>query len=80
MFADKHVWEAIRSQTPEVQWFSLVWYSQCNPRHTNLLWMAIQERLQTQNKSLDGISAVMGQVADMIGLNGLTRYNSGFCS
>ena len=29
--------------------------------------------LQIQNKSLDALSAVMGQVADMIGLNGQTN-------
>ncbi|GJZ87831.1 hypothetical protein Tco_0659613 [Tanacetum coccineum] len=26
LFADKHLWEAIRSQSPEVQGFSSVWY------------------------------------------------------
>lgn len=33
-----------------VKWAKLIWYSQCIPRHSFILWIAIQCKLKTQDK------------------------------
>ncbi|GJU32844.1 reverse transcriptase zinc-binding domain-containing protein, partial [Tanacetum coccineum] len=37
-------------QNPKVPWWKLVWYSQCIPKQSFILWLAIQDRLTTQDK------------------------------
>ncbi|PWA72857.1 RNA-directed DNA polymerase, eukaryota, Reverse transcriptase zinc-binding domain protein [Artemisia annua] len=34
----------------KVKWRSVIWFPQSIPRHTFVLWMAVQERLMTQDK------------------------------
>ncbi|PWA35316.1 RNA-directed DNA polymerase, eukaryota, Reverse transcriptase zinc-binding domain protein [Artemisia annua] len=34
----------------KVHWWKLVWFSQCIPKHSFILWLAIQDRLSTQEK------------------------------
>ncbi|GKG14823.1 RNA-directed DNA polymerase, eukaryota, reverse transcriptase zinc-binding domain protein, partial [Tanacetum coccineum] len=41
------LYEIIRNK---VHWDKLVWFSQCIPRHTFILWLAIKEKLVTQDK------------------------------
>ncbi|GJT71816.1 putative reverse transcriptase domain, reverse transcriptase zinc-binding domain protein [Tanacetum coccineum] len=43
-------WQAIRPRAPEVEWFDVVWFSQCIPRHAFLVWLLIGEKLETQDK------------------------------
>ena len=35
---------------PKVIWFKHVWFSQCIPRHSFILWMAVKGRLKTQDR------------------------------
>ncbi|PWA64577.1 reverse transcriptase zinc-binding domain-containing protein [Artemisia annua] len=49
-FSVKTVWEDMRNQGQQVKWNKLVWYSQGVPRHSFLLWLAIKERLHTQDR------------------------------
>ncbi|XP_071700514.1 uncharacterized protein [Rutidosis leptorrhynchoides] len=34
VFSISHVWEYLRPHAPIVEWYSMVWFSQCIPRHT----------------------------------------------
>ncbi|GKC43215.1 reverse transcriptase domain-containing protein [Tanacetum coccineum] len=43
------VWENIRPRSIEVDWFSVVWFSQQIPRHAILLWLIIKRKLKTQD-------------------------------
>ncbi|GJY77568.1 RNA-directed DNA polymerase, eukaryota, reverse transcriptase zinc-binding domain protein [Tanacetum coccineum] len=49
-FSTKSVWEDFREDDNEVQWNKLVWFTQCIPSHMFIVWMAINERLQTQDR------------------------------
>ncbi|GJW11619.1 hypothetical protein Tco_1577446, partial [Tanacetum coccineum] len=43
------VWENIRPRSIEVDWFSVVWFSQQIPRHAILIWLIIKRKLKTQD-------------------------------
>ncbi|GJU08021.1 reverse transcriptase zinc-binding domain-containing protein [Tanacetum coccineum] len=36
--------------TAKVEWHKIVWFSNCIPRHAFVLWMAMQNRLSTQDR------------------------------
>ncbi|GJU67029.1 RNA-directed DNA polymerase, eukaryota, reverse transcriptase zinc-binding domain protein [Tanacetum coccineum] len=37
-------------QHPVVSWWKLIWFSQCIPKHSFIVWLAFQDRLSTQDK------------------------------
>ncbi|GJV20093.1 reverse transcriptase domain, reverse transcriptase zinc-binding domain protein [Tanacetum coccineum] len=43
------VWDSIWPCSTSVSWYKLVWYPQSIPRHAILLWLAIKQKLKTQN-------------------------------
>ncbi|GKB63682.1 hypothetical protein Tco_0919868 [Tanacetum coccineum] len=43
-FSLSRVWDDIRRFSPFIPWSSLVWFSQCIPRHSFMLWLAILDR------------------------------------
>ncbi|GKD77238.1 RNA-directed DNA polymerase, eukaryota, reverse transcriptase zinc-binding domain protein [Tanacetum coccineum] len=49
-FSVKEVWRAVKDEYPEVIWHKHVWFSQCIPRHSFILWVAIKGRLKTRDK------------------------------
>ena len=49
-FRIKEVWKCMRIDYPSVDWYKVVWFSQCNPRMAFILWMAIKGRLQTHDR------------------------------
>ncbi|XP_071695374.1 uncharacterized protein [Rutidosis leptorrhynchoides] len=49
-FSVSRAWNSLRPQGNKVPWFSVVWYSQCVPRHAFLLWLVLGEKLKTQDK------------------------------
>ncbi|PWA48243.1 reverse transcriptase zinc-binding domain-containing protein [Artemisia annua] len=49
-FAVKNVCRDLRSNDPIVTWWKLVWYSQCIPKHAFILWIAINNRMNTQDR------------------------------
>lgn len=52
-FSAGQVWKEMRSSnTVTVKWWKLVWFTQSHPSHSFVLWLAIQERLLTQDKML----------------------------
>lgn len=49
-FATTRVWKDFREDQPKLKWHSSVWYSQCIPKHSFVVWLAIHERLTTQDR------------------------------
>ncbi|GJZ20771.1 RNA-directed DNA polymerase, eukaryota, reverse transcriptase zinc-binding domain protein [Tanacetum coccineum] len=49
-FSVKEVHNSLCVNTPTVQWWKVVWFSQNIPKHPFILWLAIQDRLSTQDK------------------------------
>ncbi|GJS20998.1 RNA-directed DNA polymerase, eukaryota, reverse transcriptase zinc-binding domain protein [Tanacetum coccineum] len=46
-FSIRGVWINMRYDYPKVDWYKVVWFSQCTPKHAVIMWLAIQNRLQT---------------------------------
>ncbi|GJS81519.1 hypothetical protein Tco_0748060 [Tanacetum coccineum] len=44
------VWDAIRSRADMVNWYNVVWFSHCIPRHAIHMWLVIQQKLKTQDR------------------------------
>ncbi|XP_071700171.1 uncharacterized protein [Rutidosis leptorrhynchoides] len=42
-------WDSIRPHRDIVPWYHVVWFSQCIPRHSFILWLLIGEKLKTQD-------------------------------
>ncbi|GJT77535.1 ribonuclease H-like domain-containing protein [Tanacetum coccineum] len=49
-FSVKKVWEAIRPRGEEVDWYRMVWFPHCVPRHAFLLWLVMRNSLKTQDR------------------------------
>ncbi|XP_071714591.1 uncharacterized protein [Rutidosis leptorrhynchoides] len=49
-YSVKVVWETIRPCAATVNWFSVVWFSNCIPKHAFVLWLLMGEKLKTQDK------------------------------
>jgi hypothetical protein len=49
-FSVKSAWESIRSRGPEVEWHRVVWHKKAIPPHAIILWLAVRNRLNTQDK------------------------------
>ncbi|GKD16862.1 RNA-directed DNA polymerase, eukaryota, reverse transcriptase zinc-binding domain protein, partial [Tanacetum coccineum] len=49
-FTMKNVYDDMREHNEEVKWGKLVWFSQCIPKLSFILWMAVQRRLLTHDK------------------------------
>ena len=49
----------LNDQKPRVEWWKLIWYSQCIPKHSFILWLALHDRLSTQDNLMKwGIHSV----------------------
>nr|GEU62955.1 hypothetical protein [Tanacetum cinerariifolium] len=49
-FLVSQVWSTIRYRSDKVNWYSVVWFPNCIPRHAFNLWLIIKQRLKTQDK------------------------------
>ena len=49
-YATKTAWSDLSSNGNTVVWKDVVWYAQNIPRHSFVLWLAVQERLMTQDR------------------------------
>lgn len=49
-FSIKQVYNDLQVEEESVSWSKLVWYTQNIPKHTFILWLAIQNKLVTQDK------------------------------
>ncbi|GKC61478.1 reverse transcriptase zinc-binding domain-containing protein [Tanacetum coccineum] len=48
-FSIRSIWKDM-NEGHKIKWNSMVWFTQCIPKHSFVLWMAVQERLLTQDK------------------------------
>jgi len=46
----KVAWEQLRIHRQMVEWHDIVWFKNVVPRHSFLLWMAVQQKLTTQDR------------------------------
>ncbi|GJY48200.1 RNA-directed DNA polymerase, eukaryota, reverse transcriptase zinc-binding domain protein [Tanacetum coccineum] len=44
------VWNNMKVEYPKVEWHKVVWFSQCIPRHTFVMWLVLHDRFQTQER------------------------------
>jgi hypothetical protein len=49
-FSIKVAWEQLRIHYQMVEWHDIVWFKNVVPRHSFLLWMAVQQKLTTQDR------------------------------
>ncbi|GJZ97460.1 RNA-directed DNA polymerase, eukaryota, reverse transcriptase zinc-binding domain protein [Tanacetum coccineum] len=49
-FSISVAWSELLVSKPKVLWYKLVWFSQNIPRHAFIFWLAIQQRLKTQDR------------------------------
>ncbi|XP_023753688.1 uncharacterized protein LOC128134196 [Lactuca sativa] len=49
-FSCKQVWSDLNNFGDIVPWFDIVWYNNCIPRNSFILWMAVLNRLKTQDR------------------------------
>ncbi|GKC11904.1 CASP-like protein 4A3 [Tanacetum coccineum] len=44
------VWSSIRPRNDRVNWFAVVWFASCIPRHAFNLWLVVKQKLKTQDR------------------------------
>ncbi|CAG7897162.1 unnamed protein product [Brassica rapa] len=49
-FSTAQTWNTIRTQAPKVPWFKGVWFSGATPRLSFMVWIAIHDRLATDDR------------------------------
>lgn len=52
-FSASATWEVIRKKGQIVPWSELVWYAKCISKHAFICWLAMLNRLSTQDRMLD---------------------------
>ncbi|GJZ40170.1 reverse transcriptase domain, reverse transcriptase zinc-binding domain protein, partial [Tanacetum coccineum] len=48
-FSVNEVWNSIRPMAAKVDWFRVIWFTNCIPRHAINFWLIIKKRLRTQD-------------------------------
>ncbi|XP_071738871.1 uncharacterized protein [Rutidosis leptorrhynchoides] len=43
-------WNVVRYRSDPVHWYYIVWFAQCIPKHSFLVWLLMGEWLKTQDK------------------------------
>ncbi|GJV32919.1 RNA-directed DNA polymerase, eukaryota, reverse transcriptase zinc-binding domain protein [Tanacetum coccineum] len=49
-FSTNRAWKDWRDHERKVDWCDLVWFSNCTPKHSFIVWMAVQDKLTTQER------------------------------
>ncbi|XP_071708702.1 uncharacterized protein [Rutidosis leptorrhynchoides] len=49
-FSVARMWDVLRLRAIEVEWHSIVWYSQCIPRHSFIVSLLMGRKLKTQDR------------------------------
>ncbi|GJU23248.1 hypothetical protein Tco_1156590 [Tanacetum coccineum] len=71
------VWDTIRARADMVQWYNVVWFPHCIPRHAIHMWLVVQQKLKTQDRlrqwdvwlqvhALCGMDSISPRLADVI--------------
>ncbi|GJR25235.1 reverse transcriptase zinc-binding domain-containing protein [Tanacetum coccineum] len=48
-FSVTQAWSDLRTRDVKVDWYSMVWFSSCIPRHAFNLWLIVRRKLKTQD-------------------------------
>ena len=51
-FAVRQVWKDLSRNGQKVHWSSVVWFAQCIPKHAFVMWLAVHNKLLTQDRIL----------------------------
>ncbi|GKB08693.1 RNA-directed DNA polymerase, eukaryota, reverse transcriptase zinc-binding domain protein [Tanacetum coccineum] len=49
-YSTKTMWKDLRGVWPITRWHHVIWFSQLNPKHAFIMWMAIHGKLMTQDR------------------------------
>ncbi|GKE43345.1 reverse transcriptase zinc-binding domain-containing protein [Tanacetum coccineum] len=52
-YATRIVWKDMCHEGLKVEWRDMIWFPQCIPRHSFVVWMEINSRLFTNNKRVE---------------------------
>ena len=52
-FTTTQVWIDLRDNWPKVNWNEVVWFKQLIPKHSFILWLAVQGKLLTQDRMVN---------------------------
>ncbi|GJR18473.1 putative reverse transcriptase domain-containing protein [Tanacetum coccineum] len=44
------VWDTIRTRADLVNWYKVIWFPHCIPRHAIHIWLVVQQKLKTQDR------------------------------
>ncbi|GJU23251.1 hypothetical protein Tco_1156593 [Tanacetum coccineum] len=58
-FSVSSVWSIIRPRNLKVDWFAVVWFAYCIPRHAFNLWLVVNQKLKTQDKVCSWSNSLM---------------------
>ncbi|GJZ56882.1 reverse transcriptase zinc-binding domain-containing protein [Tanacetum coccineum] len=62
-FSVNQVWYSIRPRNLKVDWYNVVWFNTCIPRHAFTLWLIIKRKLKTQDLIFSwDVSSALGNV------------------
>jgi hypothetical protein len=49
-YSTNKAWKDLRQCGDKVEWYEIVWFSNCTPKHSFILWIAMLGRLSTQER------------------------------
>ncbi|GKE00653.1 hypothetical protein Tco_1388636 [Tanacetum coccineum] len=49
-FSIAGAWDSLRLRADVIDWYHVVWFPHCIPRHASHLWLVIKEKLKTQDR------------------------------
>ncbi|GJU66528.1 putative reverse transcriptase domain, reverse transcriptase zinc-binding domain protein [Tanacetum coccineum] len=49
-FSVAYAWDSVRLRADVVDWYHLVWFPQCIPKHAFHLWLVAKQKLKTQDR------------------------------
>ncbi|GJV38022.1 hypothetical protein Tco_1410499 [Tanacetum coccineum] len=65
-FSVNQVWSSIRPRNLKVDWYDVVWFNTCIPRHAFTLWLIIKRKLKTQDLIFSwDVSSALGNVCSL---------------
>ncbi|GJW54763.1 reverse transcriptase domain, reverse transcriptase zinc-binding domain protein [Tanacetum coccineum] len=68
-FSVTQVWSDIRPRGTYVDWYPMVWFALCIPRHAFNLWLVVKRKLKTQDLvSIWDVSDSLGSLCSLCGI------------
>ncbi|GJW61187.1 reverse transcriptase domain, reverse transcriptase zinc-binding domain protein [Tanacetum coccineum] len=65
-FSVAQVWNDIRPRDSQVEWYPVVWFASCIPRHAFNLWLVVRRKLKTQDLvSIWDVSNYLGSLCSL---------------